>query len=267
MQIGVGIFLRTQRTGGGVSPDAPIAALFANGEQGGWYDPSDLTTLSQDTAGTTPVTAAGQPVRLIRDKSGRNHHFQALDDAAPATLRADGSRMYLDGLGDGGFVTNDIDMTGGGLLTVCAGFRKTTDVDIALITEFSSNLNNRAGAWYIAAPIEPAKPALAFVAAGTSPQYLDQIGYPAPISAVLTGQADIAAPLTNMRINGVQSLSSTESLGTGPFGNWPLYLGRRGGTSLPFTGRLYGLIVRAAASTAGQVNTMETYMNGKTGAY
>ena len=45
------------------------ASLFASGEQGGWYDPSDLTTLFQDSAGTTPVTADGQPVGLILDKS------------------------------------------------------------------------------------------------------------------------------------------------------------------------------------------------------
>jgi hypothetical protein len=31
--------------------------LFANGEQGVWYDPSDFSTVFQDAAGTTPVTA------------------------------------------------------------------------------------------------------------------------------------------------------------------------------------------------------------------
>jgi len=44
-------------------------SLFANGEQGAWYDPSDISTLFQDAAGTTPVTASGQPVGLILDKS------------------------------------------------------------------------------------------------------------------------------------------------------------------------------------------------------
>lgn len=43
--------------------------LFANGEQGAWYDPSDLSTLFQDAAGTTPVTADGDPVGLLLDKS------------------------------------------------------------------------------------------------------------------------------------------------------------------------------------------------------
>ena len=51
---------------------------FAKGEQGAWYDPSDLTTLFQDSAGTTPVTAVEQPVGLMLDKSGRgNRAFQA----------------------------------------------------------------------------------------------------------------------------------------------------------------------------------------------
>lgn len=52
----------------------PITKLFANGVQGFFYDPSDLSTMFQDVAGTIPVTAAGQPIRLIRDKSGRNNH-------------------------------------------------------------------------------------------------------------------------------------------------------------------------------------------------
>ena len=43
--------------------------LFANSEQGAWYDPSDLTTLYQTSTGTTPVTADGQPVGLVLDKS------------------------------------------------------------------------------------------------------------------------------------------------------------------------------------------------------
>ncbi len=47
------------------SPDA----LFINNEQGVWYDPSDFSTLFQDSAGTTPVTAVEQPVGLMLDKS------------------------------------------------------------------------------------------------------------------------------------------------------------------------------------------------------
>jgi hypothetical protein len=61
----LGIGLRLGMLGSVFSP----ANLFSSNEQGAWYDPSDLTTLFQDSAGTTPVTTAGQPVGLMLDKS------------------------------------------------------------------------------------------------------------------------------------------------------------------------------------------------------
>ena len=43
--------------------------LFLTGEQGVWYDPSDLSTLFKDAKGTQPVTTDGDPVGLMLDKS------------------------------------------------------------------------------------------------------------------------------------------------------------------------------------------------------
>ena len=43
--------------------------LFGNNEPGFTFEPWDITTLYQDRAGTTPVTAAGQSVGLRLDKS------------------------------------------------------------------------------------------------------------------------------------------------------------------------------------------------------
>ena len=78
MHIGVGISMTQQS--GGFGP----ASLFTGGQQGVWYDPSDLNTLFQDSAGTTPVTAAGQPVGRMLDKSGRgNHATQATAGSRP----------------------------------------------------------------------------------------------------------------------------------------------------------------------------------------
>jgi hypothetical protein len=59
---------RRRRLGGGAPAFSP-AVLFSLAEPGVWYDPSDLTTLFTDTAGTTPVTAPGQTVALALDKS------------------------------------------------------------------------------------------------------------------------------------------------------------------------------------------------------
>lgn len=43
--------------------------LFSNGEQGFFYDPNDLSTMIQSATAAIPVTAAGQPVGLMLDKS------------------------------------------------------------------------------------------------------------------------------------------------------------------------------------------------------
>lgn len=77
---------------GGFNP----LSWFSSGEQGAWYDPSDLTTLFQDSAGTTPVTLSPmeQPVGLMRDKSGRgNHAFQS--DATPGKRPLLSARVNL----------------------------------------------------------------------------------------------------------------------------------------------------------------------------
>jgi hypothetical protein len=64
------------------------AALFASGEQGVWYDPSDFSTLFQDSAGTIPVTAVEQPVGRMLDLSGRGNHATQATSAARPTLSA-----------------------------------------------------------------------------------------------------------------------------------------------------------------------------------
>ena len=86
--------------------------IFTALEPGAWYDPSDLTTLFQDNIGTTPVTAAGQTVGLMLDKS------QGL------TL---GSELVTNG-------TFDTDTTGwsasGSTLSVVSGRLRVTAVSI-----------------------------------------------------------------------------------------------------------------------------------------
>lgn len=76
--------------------------LFLQGEQGAWYDPSDLSTLFQDSAGTTPVTGDGQPVGLMLDKSGNGNHATQSVAASRPTYRTDGTLHWLafDGVDD-----------------------------------------------------------------------------------------------------------------------------------------------------------------------
>lgn len=76
--------------------------LFVGGKQGVWYDPSDKSTLFQDAAGTVPVTKDGDPVALMKDKSGNgNHAVQTVSTARPV-YKTDGNLHWLqvDGVDD-----------------------------------------------------------------------------------------------------------------------------------------------------------------------
>lgn len=76
--------------------------LFAAGEAGAFYDPSDLSSMYQDSAGTT-AAAVDSPVGRILDKSGRgNHAVQATAAARPMLRRDSSGKLCLetDGVDD-----------------------------------------------------------------------------------------------------------------------------------------------------------------------
>jgi hypothetical protein len=70
--------------------------LFANSEKGAWYDPSDISTLFQDDAGTTPVTVDGDPVGLMIDQSpNSNNAAQSVSASRPVYTLANGLAFLL----------------------------------------------------------------------------------------------------------------------------------------------------------------------------
>lgn len=77
-------------------------SFFAGGKQGVWYDPSDKSTLFQDVEGTVPVTKDGDPVALMRDKSGNGNHATQKVSTARPVYKTDGILHWLkfDGVDD-----------------------------------------------------------------------------------------------------------------------------------------------------------------------
>jgi hypothetical protein len=395
--------------------------LFASGAQGAWYDPSDFSSMFQDSAGATPVTAVEQPVGLIRDKSGRGNHASQSTAAARPTLRArynlltyseqldnaawtkssatavagatdpnggttaetltatgangtclqaitavaanhifsvwlrrtNGSgnvqitcdsagtwvtqsitsswarytvtqtltagarnpgirivtngdaveawaadlRVTNDGVGlpayqriaaatdydtsgfppylafdgtDDSLATSAIDFTSTDEMTVFAGVRKLSDAAIGMVAELSAALGSNAGTFYLTAPeLIGASGNFTFkTRGGTNPAaYADTGTKLAPIAAILTGTGDISSDFASIRFNGGASVDYSADQGTGNFGNYALYIGRRGGSALPFNGRLYSLIVLGRTATAGEITNTEAWINSKAKVY
>ena len=401
------------------------ASLFAANEPGVWYDPSDFSTMFQDAAGTTPVTAVEQPVGRILDKSGRGNHAtqvtatsrpvlsarvnlltrtEQFDDgvwvktgvtvtpnaaAAPdGTLSADlvtgggnwfaqvsaiagyanqqltGSlwvyppagvtsltiRIDRSGIAQGnqvvktvtpqtwqrvthtatldantaspvlrvdltngasltvwgaslvpadqaslpyqrvntstdydavGFpkylkfdgvddflVTNSIDFSATDKMTVVAGVRKLQNTRSAVVDLSSAPFTN-IGSFGIEIPNDTAGARGYFLCGSTLGQFYTAASS-APITEVLTTAYDIAATTYQTEIiprsNGVALLPTSGAIaGTGNFGNYPLYIGRRAGTTLPFNGQIYSLIVRGAQTSTTQIAQTERWVAGKTG--
>lgn len=105
--------------GFGSSEFSPLD-LFAWSKQGVWYDPSDKSTLFQDVEGTIPVVNDGDPVALMKDKSGNNNHATQTVSAARPTYQTDGVLHWLksDGVDDVLIVDYAVDLPAPALLSV-----------------------------------------------------------------------------------------------------------------------------------------------------
>ena len=241
--------------------------LFGAGEQGGWYDVSDMSTLFQDEAGTTPVTAVEQPVGLMLDKSGRgNHATQATTTKRPVLKIDAGGCYYLsfDGVDDA-LQTGNIDFTGTDKMTVWAGVTKLSDAADGTLYMCGEPTSTQNGSFRVDAPGSSTVTKYQVAVRGTaiSVPYTDSATYNAPNTTVFTQVSDIGADIAQMRLGGVLVDSRTTDQGTGNYGNYPMYIGARTGTSVFFNGRLYGLIVRGAQSSLSQIEATELYVKRK----
>lgn len=252
------------------------ASLFASGEQGAWYDPSDFATMFQDSAGTTPVTAVGQSVGKINDKSGRGNHATQATAAARPVLRQDANSKYyleFDGVDDS-LSTADIDFTATNKVSTWCGVSRTIGNDnIQTLFETGSNVGNVIGTFDQFFPIDYAQNNLLFATNGNGPSYGGgtvvnsiAIGTPIVTSCVYDNSGVLVTDQTKPRINGVlKSLINTETTTNGNYGNLPLNIANRQGGSFRFYGCIYSLIIRGALSTPQEITDTEKWVADKTG--
>jgi hypothetical protein len=177
-----------------------------------------------------------------------------------------GGRYYLkfDGVDDF-LVTGSINFTATDKMTVWAGVTKLSDAATSIVAELSVNSGGNSGTFALFAPSSAGVAEYKARVRGTIDSFPSAVGAPAPDTSIVTFSGDIAGDSAVFRRNGTTTQTFSTDLGTGTFGNYPLYVGRRGGASLFFSGNLYGLVIRGAASTAAQIAATERYMANKTG--
>jgi hypothetical protein len=222
---------------------ALINALFGAGQQGAFFIPKPVVlgsqVLFQEAAGTTPVTADGDPVGLMLDISGRDNHASQSASAARPIYRTDGVLHWLEPDGvDDFMVTQTVAFSSYDKFILIAGCTGTPKSDPSIIasqgtsTGNYSSLFSRAGSGLNDFP--------ATVSGGVfagSREFFDSGSYD-PL--VLTAIADQQRPIVSIDVNNVASEQSTDAQAS--WVDSSIHLGQRNFDGAgPMDGKLYGI--------------------------
>ena len=190
-----------------------------------------------------PVTVYATAFSLSTLDIG-NHAYQTTSASRPILRQnATTGSYYLEFDGSDDFlVTNNIDFTSTDKVSLFAGVRKLSDAAAGMVFELSSSIGTSNGVFNLAAPSVNQNPEYVFSSKGTATSTARATGFTAPISSVVSAIGDIPKPRVVIRVNGVVKQEKLLSQGTGNYGNQSLYIGRRGGVSVPFNGHIYGII-------------------------
>ena len=245
-----------------------IKSAFSKGEQGFAYDPNDLSTMWQDEAKLLPVTGGGQPVWHILDKSGNNNHAFATSSATRPILQRNATTgaYYLEFDGVDDFLqTNNIDFTATDKVSLFAGVRKLDEREqmyyefgdgTTAVNRFMLQRGGNADLQGFYSKIQ-----------STSLQTMSVPQVYAPTNApliVIQKFDQKTAPCIYFRVNKADFYNKVAQNGDS-FSSQPLYIGRRGGTSLPFKGHLYGLIGIGRLTTDSETMALEKALAKNTG--
>jgi hypothetical protein len=204
------------------------------------------------------LTVANDGVGIPYQRVNTSTDYDSDPAKFPRYLRFDRSDDYM--------LTNSVDYSGGDSISVSAALRKDSDAALGVALEHSATIASNNGTFLLSAP-NSAAANFNFSSKGTTAVDNTVTTYTAPISAVIVANSDISDDVNNIRINGGAATAVTTDQGSGNFGNFPMYIGRRGGTANPFGGRLYGLIARAGSLSEAQATSLATYLNTKSKIY
>ena len=256
--------------------------LFLAGEKGFWFDPSDLSTLFQDAAGTIPVTADGDPVGLMLDKSGNGNHASQSVSGARLIYRTDGVLHWLEHNGVNSFLSfpnHPFTFTGG--ITLFAGFAKTGSFN-TFETLFAAGTTGNGGT--------NSKRSMGFQLSneptvGKNRPYLTtDIWTPSGVrgsTTIIAEQMQVASwninnwsthrgsGNTKIQLDGVdETVRSYRDINPTSLNSGPAYIGVFDPVALSssfFKGKIFGMIARNSGSTGAEITLGTQYLAAKSG--
>lgn len=243
-----------------------IKALFANNEQGFAFDFNDLSTMYQDSAGTIPVTGAGQPVGKVLDKSGRGNHATQSTSAKRPILQKNATTgayyLAFDGVDDF-LVTGNVDFSATNDFTVLSGNTKLNDTTARYLFSMcnTASIDSTIFALWVGGGGGANVGTESFTSKHPSTLFniMTKSSYPsfnAPKSVVITLIHDNTNKKHYFTLNRAVSQQST-ILNTNKIGNYPIYIGSRTPNDYFFNGNLYSLIGIARLATPTEISNTE----------
>ena len=229
--------------------------LFLAGEKGFWFDPSDLSTLFQDAAGTIPVTADGDPVGLMLDKSGNGNHASQSISASRLIYRTDGTLHWLQFNGVNNLlVIENFDLSGTDKATLIIGLERSGSGQ--MIVEYNRGNNGTLGFF------NNSSTTTEFFSGGTNTVY---VSTPSPTTSVVTAVSSISENIAKIKVNSGSFSVTSGSQGTGGHGVSTLVIGGRENNTLMFNGKLFNAVLRNDETIDSELLSADEYIAAKSG--
>lgn len=192
--------------------------------------------------------------------------YQKVVDASNYDTKGFPNYLKFDGVDD--FLqTNNIDFTATNEMSLFAGVRipygVVTGNTYQAVVELSTNTGANNGAFVLSTP-HGAFNACQYSSRGItrSDNVFSSIETD---KRVITAKSKISSNLNSVRVNGGVYRNTGTVQGTGNYGNYPLYIGSRAGTTLPFNGHIYGLIGIGKLTSDSETAAIEKELAKRTG--
>lgn len=236
------------------------ADLFDASQGGGWYDPSDLTSMFQDAAGTT-AAAVDSPVGRINDKSGNGNHLTQSTDANRPVLRQSGALFYLEFDGTNDRLTRTLDMSASDELTLCYGTQRGTSAAAAMMQLASG----AAGEFVVYDPFSTSGVNHQLYSRGSTNLRGVSQNITVDTPYIMTGKGDIGAPLVSLSKDSGTPATSTDAQGASNYANGTFTLGTTNVGASPWAGDLYQLVIFGGLVSGDDLTLLEAYVAEKSG--